>query len=62
MNPKGSSTDLTAPKVAVQLNQKIDGNKGSPDQNLKEIKQHQQQQFQPSGQKVTKSVIKEERK
>tara|TARA_B110000285_G_C15100060_1_gene604468 strand:+ start:655 stop:771 length:117 start_codon:yes stop_codon:yes gene_type:complete len=26
------------------------------------MKQHQQQQFQPSNQKVNKSVIKEERK
>jgi hypothetical protein len=57
---------VNVPKVANQLNQKVEGNKGSPDQTLKEMKQHQQQQFQPSGnqkrENINKSVIKEERK
>ena len=65
MNPKASSTDVNAPKVANQLNQKVEGNKGSPDQTLKEMKQHQPQHFIPSIQKresVNKTSIKEERK
>jgi hypothetical protein len=47
VNPKASSTDVNVPKVANQLNQKAEGNKGSPDQTLKEMKQHQAQQFIP---------------
>jgi uncharacterized membrane protein YjjP (DUF1212 family) len=43
VNPKSSSTDLNVAKVVNQLNQKVEGNKGSPDQTLKEMKQHQQQ-------------------
>jgi len=44
VNPKASSTDVNVPKVANQLNQKVEGNKGSPDHALKDMKQHQQQQ------------------
>lgn len=67
VNPKSSSTDLNVPKVTNQLNQKVEGNKGSPDQTLKEMKQHQQHiqtQTIQTGQKRAdnKVVNKDDRK